>query len=493
MSRILVTGINFAPEPVGTGKYTGELCAWLATRGHDVRVVTAPPYYPAWQVWTGHRTRWFRRERWNDVDVIRCPTWVPRQPRGATRLLHLASFGMTSLLALLWSLAWRPQLVINIAPTLASAPGAWLLARLSGARCWLHIQDFEVDAALDMGIVDAGPLRRCALAVERWLLRRFDRVSTISERMRERLGAKGVEQGRQVLFPNWVDTHAIAPLTQPSPYRAELGIPGNAVVALYSGNMGLKQGLEILSQAANALSLLPREEEAAFDSLLPPAGEGARRADEGALDLLPQSAANHPSLPPLAGEDARRADGGARNTSCEEPSNSPNTAPDLYFVFGGEGPARATLESACAHLPNVRFLDLQPTERLNDWLGLADIHLLPQRADVADLVMPSKLTGMLASGRAILATALPGTGVANALIDSGVVTPPADTAAFVSALATLAGDNTRRQRLGAAARAQAVATLSREAVLLAFEQHLNTLLGLTVAGSLPTSHLQDPA
>jgi len=107
--------------------------------------------------------------------------------------------------------------------------------------------------------------------------------------------------------------------------------------------------------------------------------------------------------------------------------------------------------------------------------------------------MPSKLTGMLASGRAILATALPGTGVANALIDSGIVTPPADTAAFVSALAALAGDNTRRQTLGAAARAQAEATLSREAVLLAFEQHLNTLLGLTVAGSLTTSNLQDPA
>jgi len=423
MSRILVTGINFAPEPVGTGKYTGELCAWLAARGHDVRVVTAPPYYPAWQVWKGHRTRWFRRERWNDVEVIRCPTWVPRKPRGATRLLHLASFGITSLLALLWSLAWRPQLVINIAPTLASAPGAWLLARLSGARCWLHIQDFEVDAALDMGIVDAGPLRRCALAAERWLMRRFDRVSTISERMRDRLGAKGVEQGRQVLFPNWVDTHAIAPLTKPSPYRAELGIPVDAVVALYSGNMGLKQGLELLADAARAL------------------------ADD----------------------------------------------PGLYFVFGGEGPARATLESACAQLPNVRFLDLQPTERLNDWLGLADIHLLPQRADVADLVMPSKLTGMLASGRAILATALPGTGVAQALQTSGIVTPPGDSAAFVSALAALAGDNTRRQHLGAAARLQAEATLSREAVLLAFEQHLNTLLGLTVADSLTESNLQDPA
>ena len=48
--KILLYGINFAPELTGTGKYMGEMAAWLAARGHDVRVVTAPPYYPAWAV-----------------------------------------------------------------------------------------------------------------------------------------------------------------------------------------------------------------------------------------------------------------------------------------------------------------------------------------------------------------------------------------------------------------------------------------------------------
>lgn len=467
MSRILVTGINFAPENIGTGKYTGELCEWLAARGHRVRVVTAPPYYPAWKVWKGHRARWFRHDRWHHLSVIRCPIWVPRHPRGLTRLLHLGSFALSSFAALLWCIPFRPNVVINIAPTLASAPGAWMLARLTGARCWLHIQDFEVDAAMDMGIVDAGPLRRVALAVERWLLRRFDRVSTISWRMCDRLSDKGVPEDQQVLFPNWVDTNAIRPLTTPSPYRAELGIPEGAVVALYSGNMGLKQGLEILAEAANAL----------FASLPPLAGE------EPAPEAL------------LVGG-ARRADEGAHAPTCEEHpipamASNPQAAEGvpIHFIFAGQGPARATLEAACAHLPNVRFLDLQPTERLNDWLGLADIHLLPQRADVADLVMPSKLTGMLASGRPVLATALPGTGVAHALIECGVITPPGDTARFVSALRALAADNARRAALGAAARALAVRTLSRDAVLLAFEKHLNALLGLEPGRA--STHLQD--
>jgi len=407
MSRILVTGINYAPENIGTGKYTAELCEWLASHGHQVRVVTAPPYYPAWKVWAGHRRFWFARECRDNVDVIRCPIWVPARPRGLTRMLHLGSFALTSFLAFVHAIAWRPKVVLTIAPTLASAPGAWLLAKLTAARSWLHIQDFEVDAAMDMGIVDAGPLKRLALAAERWLLCRFDRVSTISPKMLERLTQKGVSLRCQLSFPNWVDTDAIQPLDVPSAYRGELGIPDSAIVALYSGNMGLKQGLELLGDAAHRLSDLSQ----------------------------------------------------------------------LYFVFGGEGPAREALECACSHLPNVRFLSLQPIERLRDWLGLADVHLLPQRADVADLVMPSKLTGMLASGRAVLATALPDTGVALALTDSGVVTPPGDVDAFAAALRILATDGQQRQALGLAARRQALATLSREAILGAFHNDLERLLG----------------
>lgn len=415
MSRILVTGINYAPEAIGTGKYTGEMCDWLVAQGHDVRVVTAPPYYPAWKVSPGFRRAWFQRERTGRLDVIRCPLWVPAEPTGLTRLLHLGSFAASALAGLAASLAWRPDVIINIAPTLASAPGAWLYARLTGARCWLHIQDFELDAALDMGMVDAGPLKRLALWAERTLLRRFDVVSTISGRMVDRLAAKGVDPAHRVLFRNWADTDAIRPLEAPSPYRAELGIPGDAVVALYSGNMGHKQGLELLGEAAARLA-----------------------AHSG-----------------------------------------------IWFVFGGQGPMRAVLEARCAGLPNVRFLGLQPLERLNDWLGLADIHLLPQRADVADLVMPSKLTGMLASGRPVLATARPGTDVAEALVDSGVVTPPADVEAFVTALEALAADGPRRIRLGEAGRQQA-AGLARDSVLRAFEHHLvRHVPGFRAGGAAP--------
>lgn len=39
--KILVYGINYSPELTGIGKYTGEMVAWMAREGHEVRVITA--------------------------------------------------------------------------------------------------------------------------------------------------------------------------------------------------------------------------------------------------------------------------------------------------------------------------------------------------------------------------------------------------------------------------------------------------------------------
>jgi colanic acid biosynthesis glycosyl transferase WcaI len=90
----------------------------------------------------------------------------------------------------------------------------------------------------------------------------------------------------------------------------------------------------------------------------------------------------------------------------------------------GDGAARKRLQAEAENLDNVLWLPLQPAEKLNELLNMADIHLLPQRADVADLVMPSKLTEMLASGLPILATASRGTQVAQVLDNAGIVVSP---------------------------------------------------------------------
>jgi colanic acid biosynthesis glycosyl transferase WcaI len=118
------------------------------------------------------------------------------------------------------------------------------------------------------------------------------------------------------------------------------------------------------------------------------------------------------------------------------------------------------------------MLPLQPFDRLNDLLNAADIHLLPQRPDAADLVMPSKLTGMLASGRPVIATAAAGTQVALALRSCGIAVPPSDKSALFDAVRTLADDRAMRHALGVAARAHAVEHLGKERVLERFECEL---------------------
>jgi glycosyltransferase involved in cell wall biosynthesis len=197
--KIRLYGINFAPELTGIGKYTGELAAWLAARGHQVRVVTAPPYYPAWAVSPGYNGSAYRTEQWQVVTVVRCPLWVPRQPGGAKRLLHLASFALSSLPVLLAQVLWRPKLVWVVEPALFCAPAAVAVARLA---------------------------------------------------------------------VNWVD---MAQFALPSPngvaaYRAELNIPAGAVVALYSGNMGGKQGLEVLAEAAKLSAAVPNATEGFWEA-----------------------------------------------------------------------------------------------------------------------------------------------------------------------------------------------------------------------------------
>ena len=130
-------------------------------------------------------------------------------------------------------------------------------------------------------------------------------------------------------------------------------------------------------------------------------------------------------------------------------------------------PTRPCKDSA-EGLPNVKLLPIQPSERFNELMNCADIHLLPQRSDAADLVMPSKLTGMLATGRPVVACASPGTQIADVVAGHGIVVPPGDVDAFHQAIMTLASDPQLRRKLGQAARQYAVTNLGRDAILRKF-------------------------
>jgi colanic acid biosynthesis glycosyl transferase WcaI len=393
--RVLLYSVNFAPEPTGIGKYSGEMAAWLADRGHSVRVIAAPPYYPGWKLEADYRWPPYRRELWRGMEVWRAPLWVPKTPGGLARVVHLLSFAFTSFPLMIRQVFWRPDLVITVAPAFLCAPAGLLTARLCGAQSWLHLQDFEVDLAFRMGLLRGKLLQRLVLRMERWLLRRFDSVSTISSRMIEQLVAKGVQVQRMRYFPNWVDLGQIKPSLGDGSLRKEFGIAADATVVLFSGSLGGKQGLMAIPAVARI----------------------------------------------LAGR------------------------PDIVFVVCGEGVMKHQLESAGRNLRNFRLLPLQPPQRLGELLCMADIHLLPQSPGAADLVLPSKLSGMLASGRPVVAVCRSGTEIDSVVSQCGVVVNSQETSALAEAICRLADDPAQRRELGRRSRAYAESNFERDSIL----------------------------
>lgn len=255
--KILFYGINYAPEITGIGKYSGEMCEWLAGKGHEVKIISAPPYYPEWRIGGGYSGWSYRHERWGGVDVLRCPLYVPKQPKTLTRLLHLGSFALSSMPAVLSHWAWKPDIIITIEPTFFCVPAALLLSRLTGAKSILHIQDFELDAMLGLGLAKNGRRAAVCQAVESFLIRRFGAVSTISQSMLAKAAIKSRQPMPLHFFPNWVDTDFIRPSVDASGFRQRWALPESGQVVLYSGNLGKKQGLDLVLQAAEQLSSDP--------------------------------------------------------------------------------------------------------------------------------------------------------------------------------------------------------------------------------------------
>lgn len=251
--RVLIHGINYRPELTGIGKYTSEMAQWLARSGHEVRVVTALPYYPSWVVEKEYSTWQYRHEYLSQVSVWRCPLWVPKKPTAFKRLLHLASFAITSFPCMMAQVFWKPDVVLTIEPPLFTSPQAWLTARLSGAKAWLHVQDFEVEAFFGLGFGSSAFLKRILCSMEAWVMRRFDHVSTISQAMLNRIIRLNVPQKRTSLLPNWVDTKDVRPNPLGRDLRVEWGFSPDQKIILYSGNMGRKQGLEVILNVASLL------------------------------------------------------------------------------------------------------------------------------------------------------------------------------------------------------------------------------------------------
>lgn len=245
-SRTLVLGLNYPPESTGISNYTGALSRGLVERGHAVRALTAHPHYPDWKLTSGYG-QWSRSEQIDGVAVTRLLHYVPQKPDPLPRAASETSFGARQILRR-WG---RPTAIVAVSPALISSAMTRLRALITHPRTpfVVWVQDLY-----GLGIAETGQgsgLAAKAIArLERWLLRSATHVVVIHQRFKERAEADcGVPEERISVVRNWTHLPAF-PAADVSAVRAARGWSPDDTIVLHAGNMGIKQGLHHVVDAA---------------------------------------------------------------------------------------------------------------------------------------------------------------------------------------------------------------------------------------------------
>jgi colanic acid biosynthesis glycosyl transferase WcaI len=263
--HVLVVGINYAPEPTGIAPYTTGMADHLATQARSVTVLTGVPHYPNWQLDPMYRYRLRTREIGRQVGdafdglagigqhsqaggltIRRLRHYVPARQSALRRAGYEVSFLLNCMTT---RVEQRPDVVVAVTPALGGAVAAAQVAQRTGAPLIVVVQDLMAKAATQSGISGGGgKVSAATAAVERYALRRADLVAVVSDAFREQVRAYGVPDERIRVLPNWTHIHASG-LSQ-ADARAALGWPQRTFTVVHTGNIGLKQDLGNLVEAA---------------------------------------------------------------------------------------------------------------------------------------------------------------------------------------------------------------------------------------------------
>jgi colanic acid biosynthesis glycosyl transferase WcaI len=419
--RVIVWGINYAPEKTGIGPYNTGLCEFLAQQGHDVAMLAGFEYYPQWQKNREDQGRIYRDEMRSGVRVHRCWLYVPKNVRALKRIAHELSFIISSFCRAL--LLKRADVYLVVSPPLVLGLAAAVIAVLKRAPFVFHIQDLQPDAAVCLGMIQADSwLVRLLYRFESATYARATRVSTISPGILRLLRTqKGIPENKLLYFPNWVKPPVALPTR--GAFRARHGIPENTFIVLYSGNLGVKQGLTVLVDAARIAQA--------------------------------QSATGKPAIRfVIAGTGALRDE------------------------------IVAQIERE--HLSNVLLLPLQPDDAYREMMVDADCCAITQQPGTGALFFPSKLLTSLAFAKPILSIADNDSDLALAVEEGafGINVTPGSPAAVIAALEQFASSKTSPDEYGSNGR-RYVARFESKAVLTNLETELRRLLPSTLFQAPP--------
>ena len=245
--RATLICLHYPPEPSGNAPYSGALAEGLAERGVDVHVVTGLPHYPQWRIYDGFEKKSGTELR-NGVPVTRRRHPVPANPGLISRLGMELVFGLRALAA-----HWhKPDVVILLSPALFSSIVVAFRAALSRRPVIVWVQDFYSLGAAETG--QAGALHSRILATaERFLFSRARALVVIHERFKRSVVTHfQINPDKVLVIRNWSHIDELSGISPES--RAEMrrrfGWPDDVTVVLHAGNMGTKQGLVNVVEAA---------------------------------------------------------------------------------------------------------------------------------------------------------------------------------------------------------------------------------------------------
>lgn len=245
--KILILSINYWPEVTGIGAFTTYRAEHLAAAGHEVEVCTTFPYYPSWKVPQEYSGKIAITEERNGVRIVRSRSYVPNPVTPVKRILHEASFvaGVT----LRGLLRKRPDVMLAVSPPLGLTAPAIFLSRLWGVPYVYDVADLQPDSAGDLNMLPRWAVR-ILYHVERAAYRHARLVTTLTPSMRRRLLAKGLAENKvELLEPRMDESLIDLSAEEGKLFRQKYGLAEKFLVT-HSGNMGVKQGLDVIVDAA---------------------------------------------------------------------------------------------------------------------------------------------------------------------------------------------------------------------------------------------------
>ncbi len=242
--KILLVSQYFHPEQFRVNDIAQ---AW-AERGHEVTVVTGVPNYPAGRFFSGYG--WFRRrrEKWNGVRVLRLPI-TPRGKGALPLAMNYLSFVVSGFF---WQAFTRERpdivFVYEVSPMTQALLGVWLAKRRK-IPCFLYVLDlWPENVEMLSGIKSKAALGLIGRVVDR-VYRGCDRVFTATRSASAAIAARGVPAEKLAVWPQYAEE-----FYRPAPPGGPEELADSVwFTAIFAGNVGEAQGLDVLPRAAAIL------------------------------------------------------------------------------------------------------------------------------------------------------------------------------------------------------------------------------------------------